>query len=175
MQTIFYMIKSFLLKYVKASQKKTGHSLQYYGFRRELYALRFRCKIYVPLRYSELRSSSRARSALMQTSLQRASLCLRGTHIMQPICESPILSRLFCLVHHVPWCLYRSVMSGSESVPLRKVLKRCMLFRQCCEAHIHRNPAKQSSLAKVASISVAYTLLSGGASGFPFRMRCKIL
>ncbi len=41
------------------------------------------------------------------------------------------------------------VMSGSESVPLRKVLKRCMLFRQCCEAHIHRNPAKQSSLAKV--------------------------
>ena len=65
-------------------------------------------------------------------------------------------------------------MSGSESVPLRKALKRCMLFRQFCEAHMHRNPAKQSSLAKAASISVAYTLLSGGASSLSYSNAMQI-
>ena len=71
------------------------------------------------------------------------------------------LRDVFCLAHHVPWCLYRGVMSGSESVPLRKTLKRCMLLRQCYEAHIHRNPAKQSSLAKAYIVwrSVQFSFL----------------
>ena len=31
------------------------------------------------------------------------------------------------------FAMYRGVMSGSESVPLRKALKLCMLFRHCAE------------------------------------------
>ena len=63
--------------------------------------------------------------------------------------------------------MYRGVMSGSESVPLRKSLKRCMLLRQCCEAHIHRNLAKQSSLTKTY-------VVWRRAQSFLFRMQIKV-
>ena len=120
-----------------------GHTLQHHGFQRGLIALRFRCMIYVPLH--KLTPCNRFHVLSVEALANRRHL--RG---------------VLCLVR----C--RGVMSGSESVPPRKALKRCMLFRQFCEAHMHRNPAKQSSLAKAASISVAYTLLSGGAPSLSY-------
>ena len=134
----------FLLKYLESIRKrKIGHTWQHADFPRELIALRFRCLIYAPLR--------------------KRTPCNRF-HVLsvEALANRRHLRGVLCLVR----C--RGVMSGSESVPPRKALKRCMLFRQCCEAHIHRNHAKQSPLTKAASISVAYTLLSGGVPSLSF-------
>ena len=124
LQTAFNISESFLLEICEGIRKrKTGHASQHYGFRRGLIALRFRCLIYVPLR--KLTPCNRFHVLSVEALANRRHL--RG---------------VFCLAR----C--RGVMSGSESVPPRKALKRCMLFRQFCEAHMHRNPAKQSPLTK---------------------------
>ena len=150
-------------------KRKIGHVLQHYSFRRGLIALRFRCLIYVPLRHSELRSSSRARSALCKLvcrephfAFAKLTPCNRF-HVLsvEALANRRHLRGVFCLAR----C--RGVMSGSESVPPRKALKRCMLFRQFCEAHMHRNSAKQSPLTK------AYVVWQHDQSFFSW-MQCII-
>ena len=145
MQTTSNALVSFLLKiYESIRQRKIRHALQHYGFRRGLIALSLGFLICVLV--------------CKTCTMQPISCAFRKRHSrIADTCEMYFI---------LATC--RGVMSGSESVPHRKALKRCMLFRQFCEAHMHRNPAKQSSLAKAASISVAYTLLSGGASSLSY-------
>lgn len=121
----FKILHRFLLKYLESIRKrKIGHAWQHADFPRELIALRFRCLIYAPLR--------------------KRTPCNR-IHVLsvEALANRRHFRGVFYLV------MWRGVMSGSESVPHRKALNRCMLLERFCEAHIHRNHAKQSSHWKV--------------------------
>ena len=130
----FKILHRFLLKYLESIRKrKIGHAWQHADFPRELIALRFRCLIYAPLR--KRTPCNRIHVLSVEALANRRHF--RGVFY------------LACTTHRgVGGC---SVMSGSESVPHRKALNRCMLLERFCEAHIHRNHAKQSSHWKVCA------------------------
>ena len=151
----FKILHRFLLKYLESIRKrKIGHAWQHADFPRELIALRFRCLIYAPLRIQNyVLHRGRARFLCKQVYI-RTSLCLREKrtpcnriHVLsvEALANRRHFRGVFYLV------MWRSVMSGSESVPHRKALNRCMLLERFCEAHIHRNHAKQSSHWKVCA------------------------